>query len=390
MKKINLLKKWRYGLGILLFSICIGMKPQQIQAEINSGILTINYVPGYGIELWQDYGPNKKATGRKLPDGSAWRYSAVKKLHDVSWYQVGRNQWVASNQGATPTVREAAVQGVCQINYVPNYGIAVWQDYSDSKKNTGQILKHGTKWRFFKKAVDQQGNSWYQVGNKQWISGDYLKISQSNLVKTTAEIWDPNFAFLQIAKNSPVYYSGSFNASKIDQVKQGALVAVTSTILNGNLIWYELSTGGWLPSSVVEPVVTNRSRLLLGNSSRKQIINRLIATAKLQLGKPYVWDSKGPNSYDCSGLMQYVFKQVTGQNIGSWTVPQEAAGVKVPLNKLQAGDLLFWGASSASYHVALYLGNNQYLNALRPGTTVRIDSISASFAPSFGVRIFPN
>lgn len=71
--------------------------------------------------------------------------------------------------------------------------------------------------------------------------------------------------------------------------------------------------------------------------------------------------------------MQYVFRQVTGQNIGAWTVPQETAGTKVSMNDIKRGDLIFWGNSGASYHVALYLGNNEYLNALRPGTNVKTD-----------------
>lgn len=86
--------------------------------------------------------------------------------------------------------------------------------------------------------------------------------------------------------------------------------------------------------------------------------------------------------------MQYIFRSATGQNIGSWTVPQETAGTKVAISDLQPGDLVFWGPEGASYHVALYLGNDQYLNALRPGTNVKIDTISSSFEPSFGVRIF--
>lgn len=86
--------------------------------------------------------------------------------------------------------------------------------------------------------------------------------------------------------------------------------------------------------------------------------------------------------------MQYVFKQVTGQNIGGWTVPQESIGTHVSINDLQAGDLVFWGDPGATYHVGLYIGNNQYLNALRPGTNVKIDTISSSFEPSFGVRVF--
>ena len=71
--------------------------------------------------------------------------------------------------------------------------------------------------------------------------------------------------------------------------------------MNGNLIWYELSNGGWLPSSVVSPFTTIRPRILLNNRTKEQIIDQLIITAKQQLGKAYVWDGKGPNSFDCSG-----------------------------------------------------------------------------------------
>lgn len=149
-----------------------------------------------------------------------------------------------------------------------------------------------------------------------------------------------------------------------------------------------MSNGGWLPSSNVTPITTTRSKVVLNGQTKDQAIEAVIAAAKQQLGKPYVWNGKGPDNFDCSGLMQYVFRQVTGQNIGAWTVPQETAGTKVSMNDIKRGDLIFWGNSGASYHVALYLGNNEYLNALRPGTNVKTDSISSSFAPSFGVRIF--
>ena len=120
----------------------------------------------------------------------------------------------------------------------------------------------------------------------------------------------------------------------------------------------------------------------------KAQVPAVIAKLKQQLGKPYVWDGKGPNGFDCSGLMQYAIKQVTGRNIGAFTVTQEAAGTPVALNALQPGDLLFWGPKNASWHVAMYIGNNQYLNALRPGTNIKIDPISRAFMPSFAVRVF--
>ncbi|BDR56464.1 hypothetical protein KIMC2_10260 [Xylocopilactobacillus apis] len=372
----------------MLFALGFSNLEQPVQAAVNQGVITINYIPGYGVELWQGYGLNKKKTGRKLADGSAWKYSAVKTAQGTSWYQVGNNLWVSSSQGATPTESEIINKGIAKINYVPGYSIAVWNSYQVTRQRTGQTLKHGTSWTFSQKALDKQGNSWYQVGKNQWISGAYVKVTNTSFPLTSAEIWDPNFAALKVVKNSPIYYDSNFYSAGIYRANVGAIVEVNSTVLNGNTIWYELSDGGWLPSTVVKSITPKRSRVILNGKTKQQAINQVILAAKAQLGKPYVWDGKGPNSFDCSGLMQYVFQQVTGQNIGSWTVPQESAGVKVGLNQLQPGDLLFWGAQGATYHVALYLGNNQYLNALRPGTNIKIDRITADFMPSFGVRIF--
>ena len=124
------------------------------------------------------------------------------------------------------------------------------------------------------------------------------------------------------------------------------------------------------------------------SSSRTAKINAVIALAKKQLGKPYVWGGKGPSSFDCSGLMYYAFLNATGKNIGGYTVPQESAGTQVSVSNLQAGDLVFWGNHGNTYHVALYLGGGQYLEAPKPGYSVRISTLSSYFMPSFGVRVF--
>lgn len=69
---------------------------------------------------------------------------------------------------------EAATE-VVTINYVPGYGIAVWnKPTSDRKAIAGKKLKHGTSWKVLKtQTVD--GKLWYNLGGDQWIDGDYAK-----------------------------------------------------------------------------------------------------------------------------------------------------------------------------------------------------------------------
>jgi len=326
------------------------------------------------------------ATSNKLNANSTWQYVRTDSANGKTWYQVATDSWINSDDASTASTINNT--GTATISYAPAAGTDLWQGYGDNKVATGQKLANGSSWHFSQKVIDANGDSWYEIGGNQWINGYFTKITNGTFDESAAKVWDPNYAALKLTKNSAIYSDGNYSSAGNKQMKAGSIVQVDSTVQDGNTIWYEMSEGGWLPSSATTTINTTRSPIVLNGKTKSQAIEDAISAAKQQLGKPYVWNAKGPDSYDCSGLMQYIFRQTTGQNIGSWTVPQESAGLKVSINQLQRGDLIFWGAEGASYHVGLYLGNNEYLNALRPGTNVKIDHISSSFAPSFGVRIF--
>lgn len=112
----------------------------------------------------------------------------------------------------------------------------------------------------------------------------------------------------------------------------------------------------------------------------------IVAEAYKHIGKPYVWGAKGPDTFDCSGFTRYVYLQVTGRDIGGWTVPQEGAGTVISVSQAQPGDLYFWGSRGSSYHVAIALGGGSYIHAPQPGESVKVGSV-AYFAPSFAVRM---
>ncbi|MGH1832680.1 glucosaminidase domain-containing protein [Enterococcus gilvus] len=113
----------------------------------------------------------------------------------------------------------------------------------------------------------------------------------------------------------------------------------------------------------------------------------IVQEAYRYLGKPYVWGAKGPNAFDCSGLAYVVYANATGHNIGGWTGDQQYAGTQIPVSEAQPGDLLFWGApTSVTTHVAIYIGNGQYIHAPQPGDVVKIGNIS-DFTPTFAVRV---
>ena len=99
-----------------------------------------------------------------------------------------------------------------------------------------------------------------------------------------------------------------------------------------------------------------------------------IAWAKSKLGARYVWAGEGPG-YDCSGLVTMAYRS-QGIYLTHWSQAQYSEGTRVPVSQAQPGDLIFWNWDGGNIdHVAIYLGNNQIIEAPTFGVPVRITSI---------------
>ena len=91
-------------------------------------------------------------------------------------------------------------------------------------------------------------------------------------------------------------------------------------------------------------------------------------TALAQLGKPYVFASSGPNSYDCSGLVYYCLRKasVYTRRLNASGFSQVSSWEKITsINKLKRGDLIFFKSDSSDRvsHVGIYLGSNTMIDA---------------------------
>ena len=96
---------------------------------------------------------------------------------------------------------------------------------------------------------------------------------------------------------------------------------------------------------------------------------RIVNTGLSKTGCPYVWGSTGPNSFDCSGFTQWVYRQ-NGIYIPRTSSEQKAAAKKVvSLSELEVGDILW-----RSGHVGIYIGNGRYVHAPHTGDVVKVSS----------------
>ena len=106
---------------------------------------------------------------------------------------------------------------------------------------------------------------------------------------------------------------------------------------------------------------------------------RAVALARSRIGAPYVWGAAGPDAFDCSGLVFWVYSQL-GVQVPRTAQPQFEWALPIEPSQLQPGDLVFWQGtyptSDAVSHVGMYTGNGMVVMATDTGDFVREVALS--------------
>ena len=100
------------------------------------------------------------------------------------------------------------------------------------------------------------------------------------------------------------------------------------------------------------------------------------AAARGQLGTPYRYGGRGPDGFDCSGLVQFAWARA-GVILPRTTAQQWHSVTPVPISEARVGDLVFFKVDGRPGHVGLYVGSGQFVHAPATGQQVRIQSLSS-------------
>lgn len=155
-------------------------------------------------------------------------------------------------------------------------------------------------------------------------------------------------------------------------------ISVTGIVTN--VTWRALrkakeKKGRTLPAITVKP--TPAVKPIAGLLSGEQG-NSIVATAKTFMGVPYVFGGTTPKGFDCSGLVQYVFK-LNGVNIPRLADEQYNLGRTATRSQLVAGDLVFFNTEGGGItHCGIYVGSGNFLHA-SSSRGVRIDSLDNEY-----------
>ena len=352
-----------------------------------------------------------------------------------------------NNTAQASTIQAPAKQiGVVKVNSKTGESVAVWNSYEDGKQQTGKYLPHESSWKTYKKVKTVKGETWYNLGGDQWISGDDVQeeapialtadlsavkaavsqvpaanvatnttataqtaVASVNNAQQTATTNNASVATAPVQTNTaataqqtsaaaqaPVAqttaqqstYTASTNNTYVAPAKTNYYAQANTTVKTQQAATYSAPAQNTTATKPAQHQTQQASSQAAqpakqqASTQSSRTAQTVVNAAKSQIGKPYVWGATGPNAYDCSGLVQYAYSQA-GKNIGRTTYQQAGAGQHVSVSQAQAGDILMWG----DYHDAIYVGNNQYVHAPQPGQNVTQATISSYFMPDYAIRV---
>lgn len=265
---------------------------------------------------------------------------------------------------AAPQEASAQVKGhLSKVQVVKK--APVYTNYKKGKK-THKYLKKGSVKKVKATATDTKKKVWIKVGTKKWIASKYTVV-----ITTTAQ---RKAKSKRKAKSSSITKAANQAAKAANKATQAANKAAQAA---------KQATAA-LTTNQVNQAASSQAP---AGSSWQQ--SRVVSLAKAQVGKAYVWGATGPSSFDCSGLVQWVYKNAVGKIVSRTTYTQVYEGVKVTVStsRLQPGDLLFWGNAAAPYHVAIYVGNGQYVSAADEQQGVILATLSSYYWPTVARRL---
>lgn len=160
-----------------------------------------------------------------------------------------------------------------------------------------------------------------------------------------------------------------------------------------DLTRYDVPLDYELADAIKVPVKTDDGRDFVRDAETNEILFEqrelvdLVDEAFAHLGDPYVWGGTTPGSFDCSGLVQYVYREALAVDLPRTTYYQCLVGEDVDFDDLHMGDLVFFTNDKGECsHVGMYIGEGLYVEAPHAGDVVRISSL-AQKKPDFAKRV---
>ncbi len=358
------------------------------------GVVKVNSKTGESIAVWNSYEDGKQQTGKYLPYQSSWKtYKKVKTVKGETWYNLGGNQWISSDnvEEEAPIAVTADLSAVATaVSQVPAANVsnndaaqAPAANVNNAQQATAPVAQPAQQ------AATTTANT-VSVATTAPVQTN----TAANVQQASAPVQQATASVAQPAQQTATTTASANTQAAPAQTNTAATTKQVSTAPTQSNTTYtapaQNNTAAKPAQQQAQPTqqassqaaTTQTAKPQASTQSNSSTAQTVVSAAQSQIGKPYVWGATGPNAYDCSGLVQYAYSQA-GKNVGRTTYQQAGAGQHISVSQAQAGDILMWG----DYHDAIYVGNNQYVHAPQPGQNVTQASISSYFMPDYAIRV---
>ncbi|NSW89306.1 MAG: SH3 domain-containing protein [Firmicutes bacterium] len=383
LSKTNKFTKVKMPLSVFTVVLLFILYSPIIYADtLKEGIVNVEY-----LNVRQNPSTSATIVGQLLKDTEV-------KINDNSgdWYNITFNNLTGWVYGDYVTVKEASTSSSGEspkptgstgeedkkTGVVTATVLNVREGAGTSTKVIAQ-LNNGMEVKILEEDNTKDAFCWYKVnyGNiNGWVSGEYISFKNEPIDEGVVNVSVAN------VRSGPSLTSGV-----VTQLKSGSKVNIYSWYGE----WYKIKLEDGSFAWIFGELVTTRKSLLprsslasrggaTGGESSSSLGQQIVNYAKKFLGVRYVWGGTSPNGFDCSGLVQYVFRQF-GISLNRVAADQAKQGTKVTRAQLKPGDLVFFNTDSDSVidHVGIYIGNNQFIHASNGRGKVLIDPLNSGY-----------
>ncbi|WAM32293.1 C40 family peptidase [Caldicellulosiruptor naganoensis] len=258
----------------------------------------------------------------------------------------------------------------------------------------------------FKAQVLTSSGGWVKIsydGIVGYVKADYIKLTKdakvSNVVKSSATSKQTvaQMPTATVLKDNARVRSDKSTSSKIlKTLSKGSKVYILSREQNG---WIKVKTAdgvvGYMAYYLLKMSSTSSTKMSSrGGYDRENevayngtLADRILEFAKNFLGVRYRYGGSSPSTgFDCSGFVQYVFRNF-GIRLERTAADMAASnGVRISPSELKPGDLVFFdtdGGRNYINHVGIYIGNGQYIHASSARRCVTISNLTSKYGTSF-------
>ena len=116
-------------------------------------------------------------------------------------------------------------------------------------------------------------------------------------------------------------------------------------------------------------------------STKSSVRDKIIDFAQTKLGSTYVWGATGPNVFDCSGFVRFVFQNAADISLPRVSSDQATYKPRISSMNMKKGDLVFFETTGRGQisHVGIYMGDSQFIHASSGGKRVMVSSLDGGY-----------